>query len=96
MIEAFAEKDPDSTVPRWFDWRDYCAAFGGDIVEYSLEIENAPDVSLVLSDDAREGNVVSFWIAGGTLDATYTIRCRVSLSNGIQDDWSKTQTISQR
>lgn len=96
MIEAYEEKDPDSTVPRWFDWSEYCATFGGNVVDYTLSIDVAPDASLIVSDDARDGNVVSFWISGGTLFATYTIRCRVTLSNGIVDDWSRTQTISQR
>lgn len=96
MIEAYEPKDPDSTVPRWFDWSEYCTAYGGDVSVYDVVIDDPPDANLAVSSVAKNGNVISYLVNGGTLYETYTLRCRVTLSNGITDDWSKTQTIEQR
>lgn len=94
-MKPFKPKDPDSRVRRWFKWDAYCAARNTSVVSYELAIDDAPDASLVIDSDAIEGNVISFWIEGGTLERTYVIRSRVTLANGTVDDHSRTQTIAQ-
>lgn len=95
-MEPFEPKDPDSRVPRWFDWSEYAADRNTSVIGYELEIENATDASLEIHDAARSGDRISFWLEGGTLDATYVIRCRATFANGGRDDYSRTQTIAER
>lgn len=95
MISAYTSKDPDARLPYWFDWTDFADDEGSPVASYSLALEDSPDEELTIEDDARSGNVISYFPVGGTVNETYTIRCRVTLENGEREDYSKTLTIAQ-
>lgn len=95
MIGPYQTKDPDGELPYWFDWSDFCDDEGSDVASYALAVDDGPDGALTLMNDARSGNVISFLPLGGTVEETYTIRCRVVLVNGEKEDHSRTLTIEQ-
>jgi hypothetical protein len=96
MIRPWPPKDADSKLRYYFDWSAFCAGEGSNVASYALAIDDAPDLSLVISDDVRSGNVVQLWLAGGTEDTTYFVRCRVTLADGTIEDETRSLTIAQK
>ncbi len=88
MIKSWPTKDPDAKLRYYFDWSAFCAGEGSNVASYQLAIDNPPDAALLLSDDARSGNSVMVWIAGGTDGSEYIVRCRVTLADGttVEDE----------
>lgn len=95
MIQPFPPKDPDTRLPHWFDATDFAADEGSAVGSMMLAIDEGDDGALELQDQSRSEGVIVFWPTGGTIDATYTVRCRCTLANGAVADLSRTITIAQ-
>jgi hypothetical protein len=94
MIKTWPTKDPNAKLRYYFDWSGFCTGEGSNVASYALSADSPPDAALLLTDDSRSGNIVMVWIAGGTVDVTYTIRCRVTLVDGSIEDESRSLTIA--
>ena len=96
-IPAFPQKDPDSNLRYYWNWEPWVTVEdGGEIVSYAVAIDNPPDAALLIGDTAIDGSVVMAWISGGTVEQTYTVRCRVTLQDGTIEDSSRTITIAPK
>ncbi len=95
-IRPWPPKDPNSKLRYHFDWTAFCEGEDSDVASYVLALDVDPDASLVISDDVRSGNVIELWLSGGTLDVEYTVRCRVTLADGTNEDESRTLLIVTR
>ena len=94
-FRAWPTKDPEGEYRFYFDWTDFCEGEGSDVASYVLAVDDAPDSSLVISDDARSGNTIELWLSGGTLGQTYYVRCRVTLADGTIEDETRSLEIEQ-
>ncbi len=95
-MRAWPPKDPDADLRYYFDWSAFCTGERSDVASYALAIDGAPDAALTIHDDVRSGNVIELWLAGGTLDQGYVVRCRVMLANGTIEDESRSLQIAQQ
>jgi hypothetical protein len=79
------EKAPTEILDFPWDWSEHLAGYGdGDSVDTAtIEIPTAPDDQLEQDRAATVvGDVVTMWLAGGTLGKEYRVTCQVVTANG--------------
>ncbi len=99
MIRPWPTKDPDANLRYYFDWRTWLPIENGGVIE-SFEIFTDEGDAALLNGGSVEGTnafagVIMVWLSGGTLDSDYTVRCRVTLTDGTTEDASRTLRIAQ-
>jgi hypothetical protein len=97
MIEAFPDKDPHSNLRHYWNWAPWVSVEAGGIIEsFKVEVVSG-DPALQVGDVAIGADAyaswVMAWISGGRVGETYTVRCRVTLTDGSKEDHSRTIRI---
>lgn len=81
------EKDPDDTVDYVFNWVSL-ATFGDTITDAEFIVEGATDDpgELTIEDSSFSGTTATVWVSGGTDRRNYKLTCRVTTTQGRQED----------
>ena len=87
-------KDPDAVEPFSFDFSERFLELDRSerIDTFEVAIDDG-DSSLLIDRSSMQGPIVTAWLSGGTLFATYTVRCRVVTTIGRTLDLSFKVTI---
>lgn len=81
MSLAKTIKDPNAIVPYSIDWTDWISDLSGQsISSASWAIDSPPDAALTLGASSLSGSVASVVVSGGTVDRSYSLRCRITTS----------------
>jgi hypothetical protein len=95
---GYLKKDPNADLPYVFQWEDWLGD-GVTIAEAEFDV-TGPDDALETHDDelidsSRNAQV---WLSGGTADADYVLRCRVTTNEtpARVDDRSITIRVRER
>ncbi len=94
-MKTFPPKDPDSVVPYEFSWVSWLANEDDTLDGYEVAIDEGDD-ELVIDSHQESGGVITVWLSGGTLDAKYVIRTRVTTTGGRTEDLSARLRILQK
>lgn len=98
MIRPFPPKDPDSRLRYWFNWTPWISVeAGGTIASYEVVIEDGDGALVVEGTAIGTGEFASYIMAilsGGTEDVQYTVRSRVTLTDGSTEDASRSITVT--
>lgn len=86
------KKDPDATLDYSFDWTAYLAA-GSDLISSVTWVLSA---GLLQVSTVPSTTTPAIFVAGGVLDTTESITCRITTTGGRIDDRTIFLTILQR
>jgi hypothetical protein len=105
-MDNMREKDPDAVLDFPFIWSDWLADVSNDTINtYSVSVESGLTLdsssvnTVALTVEGVEYaayTVVIAWLSGGTVDNTYTVRCRITTNGGRTDDRSIEVYIKER
>lgn len=87
-------KDPVAVLDFATDWSAWLAQ-GETITAHTVTIDG-PDTALVLDDHSATDSVVTAWLTGGTLGASYTVTYHVETNQGRTDERHDTVTVRDR
>lgn len=85
------DKDPQAVLPWEFDWSDWLEV-GETISSATVTVATG----LTLQSQSNTSTVVTVWLSGGTLGATYTVACRVTTSLAKVDERTLAVRITDR
>lgn len=87
-------KDPDSRVDYAIDWLPYLG--GQTIVDSQWIVEPTEEDGLGADNERRDGSRTAASLAGGIVGHVYSVRNRVTLSDGSIDERSICLRVEQR
>lgn len=90
MTTSFV-KDSDAVLDFSWDWTTWLAA-SETIASYTIVVPTG----ITKASDSRTGAVVTAWLSGGTVGATYRLVCRVTTNQGRTDDRGITVRVLDR
>ena len=83
-------KDPDANLDYEVDWTTWLDS--GD----SISSHDVDAGGLTLGTNTNDGNAVTFWVSGGTVSTSYTVRVRVTTVQGRIDDRSVVFVVGEK
>lgn len=94
MITTIPPKNPAATLDYLMDWSAWLAA--GETIQGTPQV--TADVGLEVNPGGRSTTVaagkVTFWLAGGVNNKTYTVQCQITTSQGRIDQRSFQLVVS--
>jgi len=90
-------KDPDSVLPFGFDWTNWLVT--GDTVSTCVIAVTSPSgdsAPITAGTPTVSGAVTSALLSAGTVGNAYTVRFRITTSNGYTDDRSIFIQVKER
>lgn len=84
-------KDPEAVLDYVFDWASWLDT-GETISSHTITVP----AGLTLNSSAVASGLVTAWLSGGDVGATYRVECKVVTSAGRTDERSITIGITER
>lgn len=90
-------KDPDAVLDYVFDWTVWLGGTDA-IASYEITVQeiDGDDAPLTLDSHSDDGQSVTVWLSGGTVDAYYTVACRIVTDDGRTDERTFTVHVKER
>lgn len=96
MSTTIPPKDPGATLDYQVDWTAWLAV--GETIQGTPVV--TVDTGLTLNPEGKTTTVaagkVTFWLAGGTAGAVYTVVCQITTSQGRTDQRSFRLAVADR
>lgn len=80
--ESYTNKDPDDILDYSFDWSEWVESNNDSINSYSF----IQDGNLTLTNQLLNDNIISVFVAGGVLNSTSYLTCRIVTNAGRRKD----------
>lgn len=86
-------KDPDAVLDFRFDWSEWLANEGNDIITTS---DITADAGITITDQSQTTTSATVWLSGGTAGQRYRVTNRITTAAGRIDDRTHVVTVQER